>query len=443
MSIFTTFGQKHLYRIAETKKLTMGKEILSFEPKEVFVPVVDPVTSKPVDLKVAVGDEVKEGQLIGTRPENGLPVFASVSGKIVREETLFHANLGRNVKHFVIENDLKHVKVEPLKELGDDATSEEIVARMKEVGLSGHGGAGFPTFIKYQGATTKNIDTILINAVECEPFLTTDHEAMLKNKEEILKGISFMIKAAGAEKAYIVYKKGNPDLDEAYADLSSYPNIEVRKVKNVYPAGWERYIVKATLKRTYNRLPAEANVIVNNVTTCLMLAKAMKGEVETRKVITVSGNGVQNPNNVELPIYTRAIDVIEFLGGYVGESVSVSFGGPMCSRGVMDDKAVLLPFNNALTILPRIKLDTLPCLRCGACTEHCPSGLQPVEIKQAYQAKNMDRMLALTPWHCIACGLCSYVCPSKIDVNDFVKKAKLMTSVQLKKMEAQKSKEGK
>lgn len=442
MSIFTTLGHKHLYRIQDTKKLSMGKEVLKFEPNEVFVPVVDPGSSKPIQLNVSIGDLVKEGQVIGTC-EKGTPVFAPVSGKIVREETMFHAGLGRNVRHFAIENDKKHQKVEPLEVLDLKASAEQIVERMKESGLSGQGGAGFPTYIKYLGALEKNIDTILINGVECEPFLTTDHEAMLLHKDELIHGIEFMMKAAGAKDAYIVYKKGYPDLDECYKDIESInPSIHVAHVKNVYPAGWERFIVKAVLKRTYDKLPAEAHTIVNNVTTAIMLARAMNGEVETHKVITVSGSGVSNPSNVDVPIYTRAVDIVEFLGGYVGESVSVSFGGPMCSRGVMDDKAVILPYYNGLTILPRMTLNTLPCLRCGACTDHCPVGLQPVEIKDAYQAKDSDRMMALTPWHCIGCGLCSYICPSKIDVNDFVKKAKLMTSIKLKQLEAQK-KEGK
>lgn len=441
MSIFTTLGHKHLSRIEETKKLSMGKEILFFDPKEVFVPIVDSVTSKPLTLSVQVGVEVKEGQLIGTN-EKGSPIFASVSGKIVREEVLLHAKLGRNVKHFVIENDFKHEKEKPLQVLDDSASPQDIVQRMKEAGLTGQGGAGFPTYIKYMNAIN-NIDTILINGVECEPYLTTDHEAMLEHKDELIKGVQYMLKASGANDAYIVYKNGNADLDELYSDLESInPNIHVAHVKRVYPSGWERTLVKSVLKRTYDKLPSEVHVIVNNVTTAIMLARAMNGELETRKVITVSGKGVDNPANVNVPIYTKAGDIIEFVGGYNVEDASLSFGGPMCSRGVMNDQAVILPYDNGLVVMPRLKLDTLPCLRCGACVDHCPSALQPVSIKDAYQAKNMDKMMALTPWHCVGCGLCSYVCPSKIDVTDFVKKAKLMTSVQLKKLEAQK-KEGK
>ena len=437
MSIFTTLGHKHLYRIEKTKTLSMEKEILYFDPQEVFVPIVDPVTSKPLKLSVAIGDEVKEGQIIGYS-EKQVPLYTTVSGTIVREEVMFHTRIGRNVKHFVIANDMKHTKVEPLNFLDESASPSEIVGRMKDVGLSGQGGAGFPTYIKYMNALG-NIDTILLNGVECEPFLTTDHEAMLKHKDELIRGIQFMLKASGAKDAYIVYKKGNPDLDEHYSDIESIDSrIHVAHVKNVYPAGWERLIVKSVLKRTYDKLPSEAHVIVNNVSTAIMLSRAMKGELETRKVITVSGNGVASQVNVDIPVYTRAIDIIEYVGGYTVEEASVSFGGPMCSRGVAYDSAVILPADNGLTILKRIKVNTLPCLRCGECVEHCPVGLQPVEIKDAQQARNVERIMALEPWHCISCGLCSYVCPSKIDVSDFVSKAKKRAMIQIKMQEKQK-----
>ncbi len=438
MSIFTSMGHKHLHNIHKSKELTYGKEVVTFNPKEVFVPLVDPVNSKPIKLNVAIGDYVKEGTIIGYREDNMIPVFATVSGKIVREENLFHANIGRNVKHFVIENDEKYEKEPPLKILNEDSSREELLQRMIDAAILGHGGAGFPMFIKYR--KTDGIDTILVNAVECEPYLSDDHHSLLINKEYVIKGMSLLLKLSGAKQAILCYKEGNPDVDNIYQDISqNNPNLKTYRVKNVYPSGWERHLVKEVLKRTYDRLPSEAHAIVNNLESVVRFAKACyDGQVITRKIVTISGEGINNPSNVELPIYTRGSDVIEFLGGYKYDDVSVSFGGPMCSRGVMDDKAVFLSYTSGLTILPRLKLNTIPCLRCGACTDHCPSYLQPVEIKAAYQGKNNERMMALKPWLCIGCGLCSYICPSKIDVSDFVKKAKMVTSLQLKKQEAMK-----
>ncbi len=433
MSIFTTIGHKHLKGIHETKDLTAHKEVITFEPDAVYIPLVDPVTAKPLKLNVAINDEVKVGTVIGIREDSGIPVFATVSGKITREETFLHANLGRNVKHFVIENNKKNEKEPPLKIYGDDVTKEQIVERMKEAGLLGFGGAGFPTYRKY--ANVRGIDTIIINAVECEPFLTDDYQSLLKNKEGILEGIELLMKASGAQKAFLAFKKDHLDLVEHYKDTTElHPNIQVFPVKNVYPSGWERHLIKEVTGRTYNRLPSEAHVIVNNVESTLRVYKAIKlGEVVTRKIITVSGTAIKNQNNVELPIYTKASDIINLLGGYTQDDVSLSFGGPMCSRGVMNDSAVIISYTSGLVVLPRLKVNTINCLRCGTCTDHCPSGLQPVEIKIAQQSKNMDRMMALTPWHCVGCGLCSYVCPSKIDVIEYVKKAKLLTMAQLKK----------
>ncbi len=437
MSIFTSIGHKHLHNIEKTKQLTYGKEVKTFNPKEVFVPIVDPVNSKPLKLEKAVGDEVKEGTIIGYREDNMIPVFATVSGKIDREETLFHANIGRSVKHFVIVNDEKYEKEEPLPILDENSTKDEVVNRMKEAAILGHGGAGFPMFIKYRN--TNGIDSILVNAVECEPYLSDDHHSLLVNKEYVIKGMELLLRISGAKQAILAYKQGNPDVDEVYNDLSNInPRLKVYRVKNVYPSGWERHLVKEVLKRTYDRLPSEAHAIVNNLESVVRVAKACyEGKVITRKTVTISGEGLKNPSIVELPIYTRACDVIEYLGGYACDEVTLCYGGPMCSRGVKDDKAVFLSYTSGLTILPKLKLNTIPCLRCGACTDHCPAALQPVEIKSAFQAVNNDRLFALKPELCIGCGLCSYICPSKIDVSNYVKSAKQRVTV-LKKMAAAK-----
>ena len=443
MSIFTTKRQKYIREMKTTKALTAGKRVVSFEPEAIYVPLVDPTTAKPLALNVKVGDEVKVGTVIGTRVESSIPVFSSVSGVIEKEELLLHASLGRNVKHFVIKNDQKYEKEPNLPILGEDATKEQLVERLKEAGLLGFGGAGFPTYLKYQNS---NIETIIVNGVECETHLTDDYNILMTHKDEIIAGLKCLMRASGAKNAYIAYKKSYKDVAKFYKDVAKEnENIKVVAVKDAYPSGWERQVVKAVTKKIYNDYPLEVGVVVNNVETVLYAGRAiLKGEVVTRKIMTVSGTGIKNPSKVELPIYTRAIDVINNFGGYTSDSVSVSFGGAMTSRGVMDDKAVILPFTRGLTILPRIKLNTQPCLNCGTCTLHCPAEIQPVEIMKAQIAKNTDRIMDFEPWHCIGCSLCSYVCPSKIDVSDYVKKAKLVANIQRKKLEMQKKqKEGK
>ena len=444
MSIFSTFGQKYIPEMDSTKALTADSEVIAFDPESIYVPLVDPVSSKPIALNVKVGDEVKVGTVIGVRTETSIPVFATVSGVVAKEELLFHAAIGRNVKHFVITNDHKYEKEPLLNALDENASSEELIERLKISGLLGFGGAGFPTYLKYQNAS--NIDTVIINGVECETHLTDDYSVLLNFKDEIVAGLKCLMRAAKAKNGYIVFKEKYKELKQVYASVETEnPEIKIAFVSNKYPAGWERQLVKAVTKKTYNKYPVEVGVIVNNAETALHAGRAiLKGEVVTQKTMTVSGHGIANPSKVNLPIYTRAIDVINFLGGYTADSVSVSFGGAMTSRGVMDDKAAILPFTRGLTILPRIKLNTLPCLHCGTCTEHCPTGLQPVEIQYAQIAKNTDKIMSLEPWECIQCGLCSYVCPIKIDVADYVKKAKLVASIQLKKLEASKNaKEGK
>lgn len=445
MSLFESKGCKHLNGINDTKHLTADKDILTLPDeyaKNIYIPIVEPGKGLPITLKVKVGDEVKAGTVIGTRSMfgNEIPVYSTVSGKVIGEEMLFHGGLGRPAKHLVIENDFKYSKVQVCKPFSKDSDPETIIESMRLLALVGLGGAGFPTFIKYKGV--KDIDTIIINGVECEPFLTTDYEAMKRDGELLFEGVSIMLKASGASKAFVCFKKNKTKVYDALNPIvGNYPNIELKLVPDVYPMGWEKLLTKTVTKRTYQKLPSEAHVIINNAQTAIELAKSAKtGYITTHKQITVSGEGIKTNANCIVPIGTKVSEIVKFMGGYQVEDGVVLLGGPMCSKGLMNDNVAIQTNVNGLTVLKKIVRPAQTCLRCGACSDHCPTNLQPVELKIAYERKDIERMMALNPTVCIGCGLCSFVCPSFIEVNDFVKKAKMLVTVEQTKRAAAEAK---
>lgn len=441
MGLFKSRRRLNLKGINNTKHLTSEKEVLTLPDeycKNIYLPIVDSKAAL-INLKVKVGDEVKAGTLIGSYLMfgNEIPVYSPVSGKIIAEEMLFHGGIGRPVKHFVIENDFKYEKTPVCKPFSKDDEKEVIIEAMQKLGCVGFGGAGFPTFIKYKGV--KDIDTLVINGVECEPFLTTDYKAMIQESEMLLKGTELMLKASGASKALVCFKKNKVAVKEALEGvIANYSNIELKLVDDVYPMGWEKLLVKTVTGRDYERLPSEAHVIVNNAQTAIELAKSSEtGNIVTHKQITVSGEGVKENSNVIVPIGTKVSKIVEFMGGYTVEEGVVLLGGPMCSKGLMNDNVAITANVNGLTILKKVVRKAQTCLRCGACTDHCPTNIQPVEVKIAVEAKNMERLAALNPSVCIGCGLCSYICPSHIEVYDFVKKGKLLLSIEEAKKKAQ------
>lgn len=200
--------------------------------------------------------------------------------------------------------------------------------------------------------------------------------------------------------------------------------VEVREVPNVYPMGWERVLVREVLKKEYDKLPAEAGVIVNNAGTAIELARMMEyGEAIAHKVVTVSGEAVKHPVNVRVPVGMPVKEIFERTG-FNSDSVRLMAGGPMMGRVIPNDLFVIDRAMNALTILPNAQEDAIACLRCGSCSDHCPAGLQPVRIAAAVKEGNLEEMEKRQAMSCIECGLCTYVCPSRIEVTENVRKAK-------------------
>lgn len=416
-------GHKELTSHAETVKVEAGSKVL--------IPLIN-MGSTAVEVLVKEGDHVKVGTQVAIRNDHfKVPLFSSVSGTVKGVEKVMHASL-RPVDHLAIENDGKYEEEAPLTPIDASASNEELVEFMMNAGIVGCGGAGFPTYIKYKGI--KGIDTLIINAVECEPYITADYKIMHESLDELKLGVSTLKKMCGAAKAYVCIKETKKDFIPVLTDtFKEFGDIEVKAVPDVYPMGWERTLVFEVTKKRYDKLPSEIGVVVNNATTAIAFAHAMTtGMPIVKKMVTVSGDAINTPCNVEVPVGVSAADVIKACGGYTAEDVLLIAGGPMMGKTITSDAFVITPYSNALTVLKNTPVEQVACLRCGKCSDHCPAGLQPVRINNAEKAKNIDALNKLAVMDCIECGLCTYICPSKIDVTEGVRRAKRYMALQKK-----------
>ena len=420
MSLFLGPMRQH---IPGKKELTEKSELLHLMPKkEVYIPLVAGRTLD-FDILVQEGDTVSVGtKLAETKSGFYVPIYSSVSGTYKGIVKRMHNSL-RPQNHMVIECDFKQTRVQSFAPLDwQSATREECVDFVKNAGIVGLGGAGFPTYVKYM--KPDGVDYVLINAVECEPYITADYRSVMDDAQDLVTGAKIMKKMAEAKTVYICIKESHPDLiEKVKSALTDAAGVEVYPVPDVYPMGWERVLVREVLHKEYGGLPAEAGAII---------AKAFeKGEAITQKNLTVSGECVKDPHNVCVPVGMPVSEIIEACGGYTQDTVRLISGGPMMGKTIVNDMFVVDRAMNALTVLPAANDDAIACLRCGKCSDHCPSGLQPVRITAALKANDVDEMSKRGVMSCIECGMCTYICPSHIDVTENVRKAKRI--VMLKK----------
>lgn len=409
-----------------SKKLPL-KEFLN--PQFVYIHLIQQQT--PLKRVVEVGDKVKLGQVVALREGFGsMPIHSSISGTVTAIKKVWHSS-GKMVDSIEIENDFLNVldeSIQPEKNV-DKLTRDQLVEKMKNAGLSGLGGAGFPTYVKYQ--TKSPIDTVIINAVECEPYLTCDCMLISDFPEKVLKGLSYFMRAADAKEGVVVYKDYNYVVRNAIKPLlKDYPNIRLFEVKDIYPAGWEKYIVEQVTKKTYSRLPAEAGVIVDNSATAIVYSDIVEYNIPlVSRVVTITGEGIKNPQNFYVPLGTKVQELVQMAGGYTEgldpKNAVYIAGGPMTGRAILVDELIVNDTLSAVIVKPLPEHKEHPnCLGCGKCADVCPVFLTPTEIQRAFEQKDTNAIKLLNADKCIACGLCSYVCPSHIEITDYVAKAK-------------------
>jgi electron transport complex protein RnfC len=411
--------------MAGHKEDTLHKDIVTIRPvKEVYIPLNNG-TAKVVDVYVNEGDHVHVGTLLAARNDTAyVPIYSSVSGIVKGKKNVMHPVL-KPYEHLIIEDDHRYTKVEAFKPINPDTASpEDLVEFTKQAGIVGCGGAGFPTYIKYSNPAA--LHTVIINAVECEPYITADYVSVDESLELLLAGTKAMFKMAQANQAVIAIKKTKKalikKLEALVADESA---IMIYKAPDVYPMGWERTLIYDMSKKRYDRLPSELGYVVNNATTAIALARAIRyGEPLGEKIITMAGSGLKTPTNVRVPFGIKVSDIVAQIGGYAADDVLMIAGGPMMGKTIPTDEFAITNYANAITILKNEAVEDMACMRCGKCNDACPAGLLPVRINNAEKAKDLDAIATLQADRCIECGLCTYVCPSKIDVTEGVRRAK-------------------
>ncbi len=393
----------------------------------------------PCKPTVKVGDIVAVGQPIG---EPGgfvsAPIHASVSGKVVAVEDMLNA-MGSMVKAVVIESDGLQTVWEGVKppEVTD---TESFLAAVRASGLVGLGGAGFPASVKLAVKDPAQVDYLLINGAECEPFITSDVQTMLHDTDYILKGAKLIQKYVGAKQVMIGIEDNKP---EAISLLESrkgeVENFSVEPMPSLYPQGGEKVLIYNLTGRIVpeGKLPLDAGCIVMNVTSLAFLAKYMEtGMPLVEKCLTVDGTAVAKPGNVIAPIGTPLHDLFEACGGYKTEPKKFVYGGPMMGMAIPNDDMPLLKNNNAVLALAE-DLAKLPeasaCINCGRCVDACPLNLMPNRINRAYQRKDVEALNRLKVMLCMECGCCSFVCPAKRELVLTNKLAKSLLREQPKK----------
>lgn len=410
-------------KLIDHKRKSITDQILEInKPALVYIPLVNH-SNMECKCLVKIGAKVQKGDVIGLRDDYlEFPIHTSVSGKVTAFKNKLYLN-GKKVKCVVIENDYQEKqKLRGAKRKLASYSKEKFVELLKQCAVTGMGGSDFPTYIKYQS----DLDTIIVNAVECEAYLTADHMILKLKIEEILEAIDAIMEINGIKHGFIAIKDKNYQLKtkiESY--LGTYPNISLVSVADIYPMGWEKYLIKTILKKDYQTLPSDLGIVVNNVSTIYAIYKALKYQKPiSKRIITISGEKVINPQNVLVKIGTPIKDIINQIGGFHKDTaIKLIAGGPMMGNSLgSDDLVVTKNLNGLLLMDGGFKEESITCLRCGKCVSICPALLSPVLIRD--MSTDYEKLKYLRPEKCIECGLCSYICPSKIDVRGAVIKAK-------------------
>ncbi len=438
MAKLTFKGGIHPY---DGKELSKDKPIKAVLPKGDLVYPLSQHIGAPAKPIVAKGDHVLTGQKIA---EAGgfvsAPVYATVSGTVKAIEPR-RVVTGDNVMSIVVENDGLYDEVEyPAVKPLEDMTREEIIACIKEAGIVGMGGAGFPTFIKLSPKEPEKIDYVIANCAECEPYLTSDYRRMLEEPQKLVDGLKVYLKLFENARGILAVEDNKPDCIELLRKLTKdETRISVKALKTKYPQGAERQIIYAATGRSINSsmLPADAGCVVNNVDTIVAVYHAVyEGRPLMNRIVTVTGDAVADPRNFIVRIGTNYHELVEEAGGFKEEPVKIISGGPMMGFGIFDLNVPTTKTASALLCLTQddvSRMEPSACINCGRCVEACPSRLVPSMLADFAEHYEEEEFLSHDGMECCECGCCSFVCPARRSLTQSIKSMRKMQLAKKKK----------
>ena len=415
----------------EYKELTENLKLEEMpNPKQIILPLSQHI-GKPAKSLVAKKDSVKAGTLVAEAEGFvSAPIHSSVSGtvKFIQSEP----NVSGSPKESIIIQSSEENEFELFPKLNPENISpEDIRERVKVAGIVGQGGAAFPTFIKLTPPKDKDIDYVILNGCECEPYLTRDYRLMLEEPVKVLTGLSLILKALNVSNGAVGIEDNKP---EAIKKLSAaallFPNITIEVVQTKYPQGAEKMLIKSVLNREVppGKLPLDVGVVIQNIGTAVAIYDAVaEGKPLVNAPLTVSGKGINQPKNLYVPVGTPLSDVLDFCGGVKDEAVKIVVGGPMMGVAQYDFSAPIMKATSGILVLTKEEInyhEETPCLKCGKCIEACPLELIPTKLARYSQLEKLEEAEKLDVTVCMECGTCAYTCPANIPLVQWIRLGK-------------------
>ena len=409
------------FHIPDHKTLTCDKPIRALDGDSVHIFPLKQHIGAPLEAKVAKGDSVKVGQVLAdTDAFVATPVHSSISGTVTDIRPYLHPS-GEKVMSIFIENDFKYEKCDNIKPFDyTKMTVEQMLAVVRNSGIVGMGGAGFPTHVKLAPPPDKKCDTLLVNAAECEPYITADHRRMLEMPDDIIDGIHIIMKILGLDKAYIGIETNKKDaIDVMREKAAKCGDIKVCPLKPKYPQGSEKQLIYAITKRCVpsGKLPADVGAVVVNIDTAAQIAVTFRtGMPLIKRIVTVSGDCIAEPANFEVYTGVTFDYLIKNAGGLTADVKKIVMGGPMMGIAQFSLDAPVVKTTSSILALSDEggNYDSYsPCIRCGKCVDRCPMRLSPMYLSQYALEGNLEMAEKYRILDCMECGMCSYICPGK------------------------------